>query len=504
MGDEVQAIKAGLLEVADIVVVNKGDQPGAQRTASQLRAMLVAVGGIRDGARQAPTAATAAPERPRPKEPEVLVTTATTGDGLPELLATLDRHRARGREASDTPARLARAEAQVWAILADRLRGRLATPARTPRDDDAAHCARSPRTSSIRSRRRSPARARWPRDRAVDGWRRAGPPLVTRPFLAARGRDPRVLRRGRDPAPATPLFTRSAPAADGLGVGIAVASFAVASLVTAAVRGLGIRPIRPSAGAAARRHGPDRRRAVGPSPRRHRPRRSSSSRAARSGAAKALFFVAAIAAATDLAPEHRRGEAISLISLSLYLGIAIGPYLARRCCEATGASPAVWLVTAVALASPPSSCPGSCPRRAPRVARSSGRHRASAAGPPDPPGRRLPGDPDPARPLGHGRLLAFLPLYSPGRSAPMRRGPPLAVFAIVVVGLRIVGATLAGPDRCGRACPGRRSSSRRSGCRSRARPERCRAVRGHGRLRGRCRVHDARDPRAGRLGVAAR
>ena len=42
MGDEVQAIKAGLLEVADIVVVNKGDRPGALRTASQLRAMLAA------------------------------------------------------------------------------------------------------------------------------------------------------------------------------------------------------------------------------------------------------------------------------------------------------------------------------------------------------------------------------------------------------------------------------------------------------------------------------
>ena len=36
MGDEVQAIKAGLLEVADLVVVNKGDKPGAQRTAAQL------------------------------------------------------------------------------------------------------------------------------------------------------------------------------------------------------------------------------------------------------------------------------------------------------------------------------------------------------------------------------------------------------------------------------------------------------------------------------------
>lgn len=147
MGDEVQAIKAGLLEVADIVVVNKGDRPGAQRTASQLRAMLVAVGRAAGGgpgahatvrdtgrARPAPhgvTAPDAAPqsERPRPKEPEVLLTTAITGEGVPELLASLDRHRARGREASDTPARLARAEAQVWAILADRLRGELHVPA---------------------------------------------------------------------------------------------------------------------------------------------------------------------------------------------------------------------------------------------------------------------------------------------------------------------------------------------------------------------------------------
>lgn len=132
MGDEVQAIKAGLLEVADIVVVNKGDRPGAQRTASQLRAMLVATGRAAGGA--AKTAGGAAKtadgtERPRPKEPEVLVTTATTGDGIAELMAALDRHRARGREAGDTPARLVRAEAHVWAILADRLRARLHEPA---------------------------------------------------------------------------------------------------------------------------------------------------------------------------------------------------------------------------------------------------------------------------------------------------------------------------------------------------------------------------------------
>ena len=40
MGDDVQAIKAGILEIADIFVVNKADRPGADATARQLRAML--------------------------------------------------------------------------------------------------------------------------------------------------------------------------------------------------------------------------------------------------------------------------------------------------------------------------------------------------------------------------------------------------------------------------------------------------------------------------------
>ena len=134
MGDEVQAIKAGLLEVADLVVVNKGDRPGAQRTAAQLRAMLVAAapktlsgdgtGGAADGAADGSS-------RPKPKRPEVLITTASTGDGVPELLAALDRHRAAGTgAASSSAARLARAEAQVWAIVTDRLREQLHDPAR--------------------------------------------------------------------------------------------------------------------------------------------------------------------------------------------------------------------------------------------------------------------------------------------------------------------------------------------------------------------------------------
>ena len=137
MGDEVQAIKAGLLEVADLVVVNKGDRPGALRTASQLRAMLVAapkVGASRygPGAPADPATDPNAADRPRPKRPEVLITTAATGAGVPELLAALDRHRAslthRAADGLPDAARLARADALVRAILADRVADRLRSP----------------------------------------------------------------------------------------------------------------------------------------------------------------------------------------------------------------------------------------------------------------------------------------------------------------------------------------------------------------------------------------
>ena len=163
MGDEVQAIKAGLLEVADIVVVNKGDRPGAQRTAAQLRAMLTATASPRvassdvhpadsmhdevmastdhgSTARLAPSAGRSeasagrhsAADRPRPKQPDVLITTASTGEGVPALLAALDRHRAAGREGLADGARLARAEAQVWAIVSERLRDRFHGTASAP------------------------------------------------------------------------------------------------------------------------------------------------------------------------------------------------------------------------------------------------------------------------------------------------------------------------------------------------------------------------------------
>ena len=99
MGDEVQAIKAGLLEVADIIAVNKGDRPGADRAVRQLRAMLSTAGG-----------------RVERKPPPVLVTTATSGDGVPELIEAIEAHRSKAREPM---AALDRAAHQVRRALAD-------------------------------------------------------------------------------------------------------------------------------------------------------------------------------------------------------------------------------------------------------------------------------------------------------------------------------------------------------------------------------------------------
>ena len=124
MGDEVQAIKAGLLEVADIVVVNKGDRPGAARTAAQLRAMLVAA------PRVGRSHGAVADDRPRPNAPDVLVTTALSGVGVPELLAVLDRRRLAPADERRLASRRGRAEHQVWAIVGERQRARLEAPDR--------------------------------------------------------------------------------------------------------------------------------------------------------------------------------------------------------------------------------------------------------------------------------------------------------------------------------------------------------------------------------------
>ncbi len=90
MGDDVQAIKAGILEIADILVVNKADLPGADRTLRTLRMALE----LAHPARWRMRHPGQIPEGVELWMPLVLPTVATTGEGVPELADALRRHRA--------------------------------------------------------------------------------------------------------------------------------------------------------------------------------------------------------------------------------------------------------------------------------------------------------------------------------------------------------------------------------------------------------------------------
>ena len=159
------------------------------------------------------------------------------------------------------------------------------------------------------------------------------------------------------------------------------------------------------------------------------------------GAAEALFFVGAMAGATDLAPERRRGEAVSLISTALYLGVAVGPVLAEWLYGTTGYA-GIWVVaTLISLATVAISWVA--PETLPPEAR---RARSTSAG--DLLHRRgiVPGLLVLCGAWGMGAYFAFLPLL--GEELGLDGvGGYLALFALVVIGLRIVGARL--PDRVG-------------------------------------------------------
>jgi LAO/AO transport system kinase len=110
LGDDIQAIKSGLLEVADVLVVNKADREGADRTERDLMHML----DLRAADR---------------KDVQIVRTIATRGtaegSGITELAAAVEAHRARAWTGAAAEARgIARASAQlselVRALLADR------------------------------------------------------------------------------------------------------------------------------------------------------------------------------------------------------------------------------------------------------------------------------------------------------------------------------------------------------------------------------------------------
>ena len=106
MGDDVQAMKAGVLEVADVLVVNKADLPLAQRTTKQLQDMLKLRSGRQDVA--------------------IVETVATKDSGIDALAAAIDTLLASraGDKAKNRERRMRRLIAQAAGrLIADRMRG---------------------------------------------------------------------------------------------------------------------------------------------------------------------------------------------------------------------------------------------------------------------------------------------------------------------------------------------------------------------------------------------
>ena len=162
------------------------------------------------------------------------------------------------------------------------------------------------------------------------------------------------------------------------------------------------------------------------------------------GIAEAFFFVAVIAAVSDLAPPERRGEAINIGSLAVYLGLAIGPFVGETIL-ALGGFNVVWLVAA-AMGGIATALTLLVPETAPGALR----QRATGERPPRTPlihpAGFLPGFLIMTGTWGMAAYFAFLPLYTTQLGIG-GAGPALALYALIVVTLRIVFAKL--PDQIG-------------------------------------------------------
>ena len=271
--------------------------------------------------------------------------------------------------------------------------------------------------------------------------------LVTRGFVALAVATLAFFVAAGIVLPVSPTFAKEALGADETGVGIAIASFSIASLI-----------LRPLVGWSSDRFG-------------RRPLLIGGALltvvalglhlvatdlavfiAARAllGAGEGFFFVAALAAGADLASEGRRGEAISFLSLSLYLGIAIGPPIGEAMLSvAPGSYDAVWLA-AIAVATAAVGLSLLVPESAPAVlARASATNKAAhVRGPLIHPAGIFPGFVSLLGLWGMAGFFTFLPLHA--RELGMGgAGMPFVIYALVVVVLRVIGAKW--PDRSGAA-----------------------------------------------------
>jgi LAO/AO transport system kinase len=132
LGDEVQAIKAGILEIADVLVVNKADREGAANTARALQAMLELGAAPRAISHHGVTMTVGVPspsalpdDRP-PWKPPILQTVALEGKGIAAVVEAITRHQTHlAKSGEGETRRHRRIAAELLAILRETLLRRL-------------------------------------------------------------------------------------------------------------------------------------------------------------------------------------------------------------------------------------------------------------------------------------------------------------------------------------------------------------------------------------------
>ncbi len=105
LGDEIQAIKAGLMEIADIFVVNKADRENADKAVTDIQSIL-----------QLNNKETA-------WKPPILKTTALTGEGVPQLIEKLEEHRRFLEKETERKRTLGKAEAELIEAIEEKVVG---------------------------------------------------------------------------------------------------------------------------------------------------------------------------------------------------------------------------------------------------------------------------------------------------------------------------------------------------------------------------------------------
>jgi LAO/AO transport system kinase len=127
LGDDIQAIKAGILEIADILVVNKGDRPGVENTEKALKSMLELAHPTErvfqhHGSAMRITAPVQKASATLMWIPPIQRTVSTEGKGIVELAASIAKHVAHLRQSGDWAVReRARLEVELDALVREAL-----------------------------------------------------------------------------------------------------------------------------------------------------------------------------------------------------------------------------------------------------------------------------------------------------------------------------------------------------------------------------------------------